>query len=70
MSKNFLSAPVDPRLQVKAKIENLHAIFGNLKQALAMELAKPEPDEAVCYSLQKAILEMTIFCPALKEEDV
>ncbi len=69
MSSRFLSPWREPRLPA-ADNDTPASYCCRLKHALAMELAKPEPDEAVCYSLQKAILEMTIFCPALKEEDV
>ncbi len=69
MSKNFISATADSRLRALAETDSLRTFIARLKYTLAMELAKPEPDEDHCSSLQRTILELTLFIPSLNEED-
>ena len=69
MSRFVVPPRPEPRLQAAAQIESLRGFFRRLKHSLAVELAKEEPDQARCYSLQQAIIELTTFFPSLKEED-
>ncbi len=67
MSNHFLSPWREPRLQA-APNDTPASYCSRLKHALAMELAKPQPDQARCESLERSIIEMTVVFSLYEEE--
>ncbi len=67
MSSRFLSPWREPRLQA-ADNDTPASYCRRLIQALALALAKPNPDQARCESLERSIIEMTVVFSLYEEE--